>query len=190
MAKPSKTRFTATMALLRGAIMLAAGAFALLSPSNALIFIVVGGGCLIVIDGVMSLASQDFGAERHWPFWVALARGGIAVAVGLLVLFSPYLVGIMTMGTLAALCGLAAIVVGILEAIIIVRDRKAHDAFWAPLAAAALYVALGLILLFLPLSGALMAVRIGGIFLVALGLMRLMQAWKEVQNAPGTRSRA
>ncbi|WP_440589681.1 DUF308 domain-containing protein [Pelagibacterium mangrovi] len=93
------------------------------------------------------------------------------------------------MGTLAVLCGVVAIAVGIMEAVIIIRYHTQHDVFWAPLAAAGLYAVLGLLLLFLPLSGALLAMGAGGVILAALGLMRLLQAFKEVQNAPGTRSR-
>jgi uncharacterized membrane protein HdeD (DUF308 family) len=190
MARTGQTRFAATLALLRGAVLLIAGFVALFWPNIALMAIVVAGGCLMIIDGVLSLASQDYSIERSWAFWLSLARGLIAVVAGVLVLFSPYLVTMITMSALAVICGIGAIVVGLIEAFIIIRDRRQHGAFWAPLAAAGLYIILGLALLFLPWAGALLIVQFGGGVLIALGIVLLVQAWSEVRDAPGTRSRA
>jgi uncharacterized membrane protein HdeD (DUF308 family) len=112
------------------------------------------------------------------------------VLVGLLVLFSPYLVPAITLNTLAMLCGIGAIVVGLLEAIIIIRDRRQYSVFWAALLAAGLYVVLGLVLLLLPMEGAILVVQLAAVALIALGLLRMVQAWLEFRSAPGTRSLA
>src|SRR3569832_1062711 len=184
MARVERTRFAATIALLRGAVLLVAGIVAVVWPTTALTAIVIAGGCLIIVDGALSLASQDYAAGHGWPFWLALARGVVSVLVGLLVLFSPYVVGIMTMGALALLCGIGAILVGLSEAVIIIRDRREHSIFWPALAAAGLYVVLGLVLLFLPSEGARLVVQLGGVALVALGLVRMVQAWLEFRSAP------
>src|SRR5690349_17098422 len=138
MAQAERTRFAATMALLKGLIILIVGVFALFWPMAALTAIVVVGGSLMIVDGLLSLASQNYSAGRDWPFWMALVRGVVAVVAGLLVLFSPYLVTVIAVGALAMICGIGAIIVGLIEAVIIVRDRDQHTTFWAPLAAAGL----------------------------------------------------
>jgi uncharacterized membrane protein HdeD (DUF308 family) len=190
MARHGQTRLTATMALLKGVILLVAGCVALFWPTIALMAIVVAGGCLMVVDGGLSLASQDYGSRRDWPFWLGVVRGAIAVLAGLLVLASPYLVGFVTLATLALLCGICAIVVGLIEGVTIIRDRSHYGSIWAPLVAAGLYIVLGLLLLFMPRSGAVLVIQFGGAVLVALGLVLLIQAWSGVRDAPGTRSRA
>lgn len=190
MAQVERTRFAATMALLKGLVILIGGVFALFWPMPALTAIVVIGGSLMIVDGLLSLASQNYSTGRSWPFWMALIRGVIAVVAGLLVLFSPYLVTIIAISALAIICGIGAVVVGVIEAIIIIRDRDQHTTFWAPLAAAALYVVIGLLLLFMPMAGAILIVQIGGGVLIALGLVLLWQAWMDVRNAPGARSHA
>src|SRR5262245_64874088 len=84
-----KTRYSATLALLRGVVLLAAGVFAIVSPSTALSLLVIVGGCLLVVDGILGLASQDYGVNRQWPFWLSLTRGILSVLIGLALLFSP-----------------------------------------------------------------------------------------------------
>jgi uncharacterized membrane protein HdeD (DUF308 family) len=190
MASTGPTRLAATMALLKGILLLVAGCVALFWPATALLAIVVAGGCLMVADGVLSLASQEYGSERAWPFWLGVTRGVIAVLAGALVLASPYLVSVITVAALALLCGIGAIVVGLIEGVIVIRDRRYYGSIWAPLLAAALYVVLGLVLLFMPMAGAVLVVQFGGAVLIALALVLLIQAWSGVRDAPGTRSRA
>ena len=77
-----------------------------------------------------------------------------------------------------------------IEAVIIIRNREQHSTFWAPLAAAALYIVFGLVLVFMPMAGVILVVQIGGAVLIVLGLVLLIQAWTDVRTAPGAGSRA
>jgi uncharacterized membrane protein HdeD (DUF308 family) len=182
-----QTRFAATLALLRGIVLLIAGLFALIAPTTALTVIVVVGGCLLIIDGILGLASQDLGADRDWPFWLSLVRSVLAILAGLAILFSPYLATVMTIGFLATLVGLQAIVVGLIEIVIIIRNRSRQPSIWRALAAATLYVALGLLLLFIPFAGALLLVQIGGGILIVFAVLQLVQTWGVIRNSPGIR---
>ena len=112
MARVERTRFAATMALLRGLVILIAGVFAVFWPVSALTAIVVVGGALMIVDGVRSLAGQNYGDERGGPFGLGLARGIVAILAGILVLTSPYLATLIAVSALATICGLGAIVVG------------------------------------------------------------------------------
>jgi len=88
---------------------------------------------------------------------------------------------------LATIVAIPAIVVGIIEIIIIIRDRKSYNPIWAPLGAAALYVLLGLLLLFMPLAGTLLAVQVGGALLAIFAILQLYQTWMAIRETPGVR---
>jgi uncharacterized membrane protein HdeD (DUF308 family) len=182
-----KTRYAATLALLRGVVLLIAGIFAVMVPSVTLSFVVVIGGCLLVIDGVLGLASQDYGVNKAWPFWLSVSRGVLSVVIGLVLLFSPYLRQLVPLGALAALVAIPAIVVGVIEMIIIIRDRNQRKPIWAPLGGAALYILFGLLLLFMPLAGALLAVQAGGVLLAVFAILHLFQTWTSIRETPGVR---
>jgi len=187
MKQTGQTRFAATLALLRGVVLLIAGLFALFVPATALTVIVVVGGSLLIVDGALGLASQDFGIGRAWPFWLSLARNVLAIIAGLAVLFSPFLATVVTLGFLSAFVGLQAIIIGLIEIVVIVRDRAQHESIWRAVVAAALYVALGLLLWFTSLAGAIVLVQIGGAILVLFAALQLVQTWTAIRNSPGVR---
>ena len=185
MKHPEPTRFAATMALLRGLLILIAGIFALFAPAMALTVLVVVGGILLIAEGVLGLASHDFGVDRDWPFWLGLTRSVLAIVAGLALLFSPYLATMITLGILATIVGLQAVVIGLIEIVFVVRNRKQYEALWRPLAGAMLYLALGLLLLFSPFAAALLLVQIGGALLVAFAALQLSRTWTVMRNATG-----
>ncbi len=180
-----QTRYSAAFALLRGVVLLLAGIFALVAPATALKVIVIVGGCLLIIDGILVLASQDYGVERTWPFWLSMIRGVLGVVAGILVLSSLYLATVMSPNTLAALVGAQAIIVGVLEVVMIIRERTRQASVWSSLLGAALYVALGVLLLFVPYAGAIVAIRIGGAILAAFAILQVVQTWHTIRNLQG-----
>lgn len=181
------TRFALTMALLRGLVLLVAGVFALVSPANALATIVIVGACLLIVDGVLGLASQDYGPDRKWPFWLSLTRSVLAIVAGLAILLTRFLIQVMPLGLLATLVGSLAVIIGLIEIAFIIRDRKRTPLRWKSLAAAGLYVAVGLLLLFAPFAGAVLLVQIGGAILVVFAILQLFQTWSAIRNSPGIR---
>jgi uncharacterized membrane protein HdeD (DUF308 family) len=187
MKQPEQTRFGATIALLRGVVLLVAGLIALFAPTMALTVIVVVGGCLLIVDGVLGVASQDYGADREWPFWLSLTRSILAIVAGAAILLSPYLATMITLGVLSTLVGLQAVAIGLIEIVIIVRDRKQYKSIWRAIAAAGLYVALGLLLLFIPFAGAVLLVQIGGGIVILFALLQLVQTWTAIRASPGIR---
>jgi uncharacterized membrane protein HdeD (DUF308 family) len=96
MAASSK-RWAVTFSLLRGALLLIGGLVAVFLPDYALKVVVVVGGTVLLVDGVLgALASQHYGIEASWPFWLSLVRGGLAALAGILLLLSPFLAGTLT----------------------------------------------------------------------------------------------
>ena len=175
------TRLAASMALLRGIILLVAGLFALFSPVPALTFLVMVGGAILIVDGVLGLAALDYAGPRAWPFWVAMVRSVLAIIAGLAVVFSPYLVSVVSLSLLATLVGLQAIVIGLIEIVMTLRDRRDRATLWPRLAGAALYVALGLLLLFIPFASATVLMQVGGAILAVFALLQLVRTWRAIR---------
>lgn len=185
--KHEETRWGAALALLRGLVLLLAGLFALVVPSTALTMVVVVGGCLLIVDGLLGLASQNFGVGRAWPFWLNLTRNVLAIVMGMALVASPLLAGIVSLGLLATIVGLQAVVVGLIEIVVVLRNRSLHPSTWSAITAAALYICLGLLLWFIPMAGALLLVQVGGALVVLFAVLHLMQTWAGLRNATGLR---
>lgn len=176
------TRFAASMALLRGGLLLVAGFAALFAPVPVLTVLVMVGGGLLIADGVLGLAAIDFSGERAWPFWLSVARSVLAILAGLAVLFSPYLATVFTLSVLTTLVGLQAIVIGLIEIILTLRDRHTYPSIWPVLAGAALYVAIGVVLLVVPFASATVLTQLGGAILVVFALLQLTRTWQAIRT--------
>lgn len=175
----SSKRWAVTFSLLRGALLLIGGLLALFIPDYALRVVVVVGGTVLLVDGVLgALASQSYGIESSWPFWLSLVRGGLAALSGLLLLLSPFIAGILTPNVLSSIIGLGAIAVGLTETVILIRYRKAFPPVWTSVAGAAIYVVLGALLIALPMAGALLLMQIGGAFVALFGLIQVIRSWR------------
>lgn len=182
MAKFTK-RWAITVSLLRGALFLIGGLFALFLPQAALRVAVVVGGTMLILDGILgALASQNYGIERSWPLGLSIARGVLACIAGVLLLASPLLVSSIPIDTLSLLIGLGAIAIGLTEAFILLRYRKEFPPLWTSALGAALYVALGCLLIALPLTGALFPTQVGGSLVALFGVVEIVRSWNEANQ--------
>lgn len=176
-------RWAVTFGLLRGALLLIGGIVAMVLPDYALKVVVVVGGTLLLVDGILgALASQSYGVESSWPFWLSLTRGGLAALAGLLLLVSPMLASVLSVHTLSLLIGIGAIGVGLTEAVMLIRFRNEFPPVWTSIASAILYIALGAVLIALPLAGALLLMQIGGALVAIFGLIQIPRSWKAAQT--------
>ncbi len=78
---------------------------AFIYPSQAVKFLVLAGGGLLLIDGALGRASMTFSGEKTNTFWFELVRNGLSIAAGLIVLFSPVLLSIFSLGFVTSLGG-------------------------------------------------------------------------------------
>jgi len=171
-------RWAVSISLLRGVLLLIGGVLAVILPDYALKVAVVVGGTMLLVDGVLgALASQNYGIEASWPFWLSLLRGGLAALAGLLLLASPLLATVLTVDLLSLLIGIGAIGVGLTEAVILVRFRKEFPPVWTSVAGAVIYIALGTLLIALPLAGALLLAQVGGALVAVFGLVQIVRSW-------------
>jgi uncharacterized membrane protein HdeD (DUF308 family) len=186
--KASNKRLAVTINLLRGVLLIVAGILALFFPATALRFALIAGGCLLVVDGVLgAIASQNYGIESIWPFWLSVTRGVLAVLAGLALLFSPLLATVLTPAFLSTAIGIGAIAIGLIELFILLRYRKDYPPVWSTVLGALIYVALGLLLLLLPMAGALLIMQIAGGLVAVFGLIQLVRSWSSSSQALGSR---
>ena len=168
---------------LRGLLMLIAGVYAVIFPAQALVILVIAGGALLLVDGVLGLWSLTFGGAKTGNFWFDVVRNVLAIITGALILISPFIATLLTTTFLVYLVAFQAIFVGVMEIWVIVREREHYARIWPVLLSGALYVLFGVALLFWPMFGALLFVKMAGIFamIFAIGLFGL--AWRIYQSA-------
>lgn len=171
---------------LRALLMLLAGIYAVFFPGQALVVLVLFGGALLLVDGVLGLWSLTFGGAKTGNFWFDVVRNVLSIITGALILISPFIATLLTTTFLVYLVAFQAILVGVMEISVIVREREHYARIWPVLLSGVLYVLFGVALLFWPMFGALVFVTVAGVLAIifAIGLFAL--AWRLYQSAKGT----
>jgi uncharacterized membrane protein HdeD (DUF308 family) len=183
MAVGESDRIDAVLTALRGLLMAVAALLAFIYPSQAVKVLVLAGGGLLLIDGALGLASMTFSGEKTNAFWYELVRNGLSIAAGLIVLFSSILLGIFSIGFLTSLVGLLAVFVGVMESLSGFIDHERGSRLWPAMIGGGLYIIFGLALLFVPLSSAVVLVRIAMTLMILYALLLFYRAWS-IRTAP------
>lgn len=176
----SRKRFALATAL-RGLLMLVAGVYAVIWPLEALAVLLVFGGILLLIDGALGLWSLTFGGGKSGNYWFDVVANAASLVLGVVILISPLLATIFTVTFISTLVGLAAIVVGVMQIVVIVRERESYARIWPVVLSGASYVLLGLVLLLFPLLSAWVGMIIGGIVLIIFAIGLFGWAWRLYQ---------
>lgn len=163
---------------LRGLLMLLGGLYAIVFPAQALTVLVIAGGALLVVDGVLGLWSLTFGGAKTGNFWFDIVRNALTLILGVLILLSPLLATLLTATFLIYLFALQAIVVGVMEIVIILRERELYARIWPVLLSGVAYVIFGVLLLLMPMLGALVMVTLTGILMVIFSVALFALAWR------------
>ena len=170
---------------LRGLLVLLAGLYALIWPAEALTVLVLLGGVLLLVDGVLGLWSLTFGGAKTGNFWFDVVRNVLAVITGVLILFSPVIATLLTVTILIYIIAAQAIVVGVMEIVVILREREHYARIWPVLLSGGLYLLFGVALLFAPLIGALVMVILSGLLAILFSLGLFALAWRMYQASKG-----
>ena len=176
----TRKRFALATAL-RGLLMLVAGLYAVIWPLEALAVLLVFGGILLLIDGALGLWSLTFGGGKSGNYWFDVVANAASLVLGVVILISPLLATIFTVTFISTLVGLAAIVVGVMQIVVIVRERESYARIWPVVLSGASYVLLGLVLLLFPLLSAWVGMVIGGIVLIIFAIGLFGWAWRLYQ---------
>lgn len=181
----TKRRFALATAL-RGVLMLLAGLYAVIWPAQALTVMVLAGGILLLIDGALGLWSLTFGGGKSGNYWFDVVSNALSVILGVLILLSPLLATILTVTFMASLVGIAALVVGVMQIVVITREREHYARIWPVVLSGISYILLGLVFLFLPLLSASIGVIFGGVLLIMFAFGLFGWAWRLYQRSKGT----
>ncbi|MDP2781312.1 HdeD family acid-resistance protein [Devosia sp.] len=178
----TKRRFAYATAL-RGLFMLVAGLYAVIWPTEALTILVLAGGILLAIDGVLGLWSLTFGGGKSGNYWFDVVSNVLSLILGVVILISPLLATIFTVTLMAGLVGIIALVVGIMQIVVITREREHYARIWPVVLSGVSYVLLGLVFLFFPLLSASIGVIFGGVVLIMLSFGLFGWAWRLYQRS-------
>lgn len=180
MATDSALPWPSIFAGIRGVLMLAGGLFALISPQLALATLVWVGGVIVIIDGALGLWGLLFGGRTSSRLGVAITRHILAILAGVLIVAFPAVASAIGISTLVILVGIMMILVGAFALYVTIAGRALMrpGTFWPEVLSASAYLLFGLLLIFMPLSSAMVLVSIVGILMILYGLFQLYIAWQ------------
>lgn len=173
----TRKRFALATAL-RGLFMLLAGLYAIIWPLEAMAVLLLFGGILLVIDGALGLWSLTFGGGKSGNYWFDVVANAASLILGILILISPLLATIFTVTFMSTLVGLAAIFVGVMQIVVVVRERESYARIWPVVLSGISYVLLGLVFLLFPLLSATVGMILGGVLLVVFSIGLFGWAWR------------
>lgn len=178
----TKRRFALATAL-RGAFMLLAGLYAVIWPDQALLVMVLAGGILLAVDGALGLWSLTFGGGKSGNYWFDVVANALSLLLGILFLLQPLIATILTVTVLSTIVGIAALVVGGMQIVVITREREHYARIWPVVLSGLSYVLLGLVFLFFPLLSASIGVIFGGVLLILFSFGLFGWAWRLYQRS-------
>jgi uncharacterized membrane protein HdeD (DUF308 family) len=155
---------------LRALLMLLAGLYAVIWPAQALFILVWAGAILLLVDGVLGLWALTFGGAKTGNYWFDVVRNVLAIVTGVLILISPILGALITVWFVVYVLALQAILVGVMEIMIVLRERALYSKIWPVLVSGILYVLFGVALLFSPLLGAVVLTVMGGVLMILFAI--------------------
>lgn len=178
----TKKRFALATAL-RGLLMLFGGLYAVIWPIEALAVLVLFGGILLLIDGAIGLWSLTFGGGKSGNYWFDVVANAASLVLGIIILISPLLATVFTVTFMSTLVGLAAIFVGVMQIVVVVRERESYARIWPVVLSGVSYVLLGLIFLLFPLLSASVGMIVGGVLLIIFSIGLFGWAWRLYQQS-------
>jgi uncharacterized membrane protein HdeD (DUF308 family) len=181
-SQDTRRRFALATAL-RGVLMLLAGLYVVIAPAQALTIMVLAGGILLVIDGLLGLWSLTFGGGKSGNYWFDVVSNVLALLLGILILIQPFIATILTVTFLATIVGIIALVVGVMQIVVITRERDHYARIWPVVLSGISYVVIGLVFLFFPFTSSAILVTLGGIMLIVFAFGLFGWAWRLYQRS-------
>ncbi|MBC6605915.1 HdeD family acid-resistance protein [Hymenobacter sp. BT188] len=159
---------------LRGLGAVVFGLLTFLLPGITLLVLITMFGVFCLFNGVLAIASgiRRRNTERHW--WTLILEGFISMLAGLATLIWP---GITSLALLYFVA-FWSIATGILQVFTAIRLRKQLTGEWMLILGGLLSVAFGLLLVFAPVSGALVITWWIGAFAFVYGIILCILAFR------------
>jgi uncharacterized membrane protein HdeD (DUF308 family) len=162
--------------LLRGVLLVIIGLYALLTPGMTVAALMRVAGVFIILDGFLAVAAGIAGetSSRGWT----IARGAVAILVGVFVFAHPYAIAGIAATVLLTIIALVIVVAGVMEIVGAVRDRhKIEGEGWLILGGA-LAVLFGVLVFIAPLSFGRLIVQILGVYAIIFGISLVSVAFR------------
>src|ERR1700728_1735628 len=149
---------------LRGVVAIGIGIVAFLMPETALVGLVLLFAAYLLVDGVFAIVAGVRAAERHERWVALLAEGLLGIAAALFIATYPELslIAFVYVGAVWAILSGAALLVA-------ARRVYRHDGEWLMLAAGALSVLWGVLVLVWPAAGVVVWAWWIGIYALLVG---------------------
>ncbi len=168
---------------LRALVMLIAGLYAVITPGAAIVTLTLIGGAVLLIDGVLGVWALTFGGAKTGNFWFDVIRNVLAIILGVLVLLTPVFSAIVFTMFVVYVLAIQAVVVGVMEISIAIRERALMSRVWPVLLAGVLYVIFGIALALAPLMGAVFFVVFAGVVMILFSVGLFTLAWRIYRGA-------
>lgn len=157
--------------LLKGLIALAIAIFVFINPAEALVAIATYLGILAIIAGAVIIIMALSRKGQFWQLWVG--EGFINAVIGLLIVLYPQI----TASLLILIIGFWITVFGIIQLIMYMGNKDKLPSGSLSLGSAVLSLLVGLLLLFNPFEGAVLATLILAGYAVIFAVSRFYMAY-------------
>jgi len=152
---------------LRGLFAVLFGILAFSWPGLTLAVLVLLFGAYALVDGIFAVIAALKAPQGSKRWWVLLVEGIVGVIVGALTLFWPGLTALALLYFIAAW----AIITGVLEIVAAIRLRNVIRNEWLLVLGGAVSILFGLLLVIMPVAGALAVVWMIGVYACLFGAL-------------------
>ena len=164
------------LTLIRGILLILLGVYALINPLMAAAALAQVVGFYLILDGAIAIYAGVSG-QTPSRFWTTV-RGGILIFVGLFVVGHPIIMAMIHATLLVCLLAVSAVLSGILEITVAIRDRREIEGEGWLILSGALAIGFGLVLLASPLAAGMLMVQFLGAFAVIAGISIVVLAFR------------
>ena len=168
------------LSMIASIIFICLGVFLYVMPYISATIIGVILGSLILLMGVYSIYKHKKNTSKLLVFQFELILGVISLLLGILIILNPLLVSII----ITVCLGIWLLILGTFKINYALSLKKFKEDFWPlTLTMGIIYLVLGAILIFNPLSASMIISEIVGLFVIVYGLISLVETHLYKQNA-------
>src|SRR5437762_11564894 len=154
---------------IRGLVAICFGLFTFFRPAITLTVLALLFGAYALVDGIFNIVSAVRGGPSHERWWVLLLEGIVSLGAAAVTLLWPGITVIALIYVLAAWC----VITGLLELAAAVRLRQYISDEWLLALAGIGSVLFGILLMFQPITGALVVAWWIGASAIVFGVIMM-----------------
>ncbi len=155
------------MLLLRGVLAIMFGAMSFAWPRITVAVLVLLFGAYVLVDGAFAVAAAVTAPKELKGWWALLIEGLLGVGAGIVTFVWPAITALVLLWLIA----LWAVLTGVFEIAAAVQLRKIITGEWLLVVSGILSLLFGLLLIVMPVAGALAIVWLIGAYAVVFGIL-------------------